>query len=142
MTKMVTTVAALVLHERNILDLDAPVDTYRPEFTDLQVLDGFDGDRPRLRPPATRATAGAPMKAGSQSGQTWGGSSESVGRQLARWRRWLAMRAVGTALEAGAPVQPGACPCAQRVRASIRCGSNPLSADHQSVTSVGTDLIT
>ena len=29
---------------------------YLPEFADLQVLEGFDGDTPRLRPPATRAT--------------------------------------------------------------------------------------
>jgi CubicO group peptidase (beta-lactamase class C family) len=56
MTKMVTTVATLQLHERGVLDLDAPVDRYRPEFADLQVLDGFDGDEPRLRPPAGRAT--------------------------------------------------------------------------------------
>jgi methyl acetate hydrolase len=56
MTKMVATVAALQLVERGDLDLDAPVETYRPEFADLQVLEGFDGDEPRLRPPASRAT--------------------------------------------------------------------------------------
>jgi CubicO group peptidase (beta-lactamase class C family) len=56
MTKMVTTVAALQLSEQGALELDAPVDTYRPEFADLQVLEGFDGDTPVLRPPATRAT--------------------------------------------------------------------------------------
>jgi methyl acetate hydrolase len=56
MTKMVTTAAALQLCDRARLDLDAPVDTYRPEFADLRVLDGFDGDTPRLRPPRTRAT--------------------------------------------------------------------------------------
>ena len=56
MTKMVTTVAALQLSEQGTLDLDAPVDTYRPEFSDVQVLDGFDGDTPVLRAPATRAT--------------------------------------------------------------------------------------
>jgi len=56
MTKMVTTTAALQLAEQGSLDLDAPVDTYRPEFADLQVLEGFDGDSPRLRPPAARAT--------------------------------------------------------------------------------------
>jgi methyl acetate hydrolase len=56
MTKMVTTVAALQQVERGAVDLDAPVDTYRPEFAELQVLDGFDGDTPRLRPPASRAT--------------------------------------------------------------------------------------
>src|SRR5450759_4621708 len=56
MTKMITTVAALQLLERGHLDLEAPVDTYCPQFADLQVLDGFDGVTPRLRPPATRAT--------------------------------------------------------------------------------------
>jgi methyl acetate hydrolase len=56
MTKMVTTVAALRLFEQGKLDLDAPVETYRPEFADLQVLEGFDGDTPRLRPPAGKAT--------------------------------------------------------------------------------------
>jgi CubicO group peptidase (beta-lactamase class C family) len=56
MTKMVATVAALQLVERGKLDLGAPVEQYLPEFADLQVLDGFDGDTPRLRAPATRAT--------------------------------------------------------------------------------------
>jgi methyl acetate hydrolase len=56
MTKIVTTVAALQQVERGNLDLAAPVDSYRPEFADVQVLEGFDGDNPRLRPPATRAT--------------------------------------------------------------------------------------
>jgi methyl acetate hydrolase len=56
MTKMVTTVAALQLVEQGRLDLDAPVATYRPEFADLQVLEGFDGETPILRPPRSQAT--------------------------------------------------------------------------------------
>jgi methyl acetate hydrolase len=56
MTKPLATVAALQLVEQGRLDLDAPVDAYRPEFADVQVLEGFDGDTPRLRPPASRAT--------------------------------------------------------------------------------------
>ena len=56
MTKMVATVAGLQLAERGEIDLDAPVETYRPEFAELQVLEGFDGDTPRLRPPRTRAS--------------------------------------------------------------------------------------
>src|SRR3954463_6414621 len=56
MTKMGTTVAALQLLQQGKLDLDARVATYRPEFADLQVLEGFDGDTPRLRPPASQAT--------------------------------------------------------------------------------------
>jgi CubicO group peptidase (beta-lactamase class C family) len=56
MTKMVVTAAALQQIERGVLDLDAPVEHYRPEFAEVPVLDGFDGDTPRLRPPASRAT--------------------------------------------------------------------------------------
>ena len=57
MTKMVVTVAALQQKEKGNLDFDAPVADYRPEFADLQVLEGFDGDTPRLRPPASRGMA-------------------------------------------------------------------------------------
>lgn len=56
MTKMVCTVAALQQMEQGSLDLNAPIDTYCAEFADVQVLDGFDGDTPRLRAPASRAT--------------------------------------------------------------------------------------
>ena len=56
MTKMVCTVAALQQAERGNLELAAPVDTYCPEFADLPVLEGFDGDTPKLRPAASRAT--------------------------------------------------------------------------------------
>lgn len=56
MTKMVTTVLALQQAERGALDLQAPVAAYLPAFADLPVLDGFDGDVPRLRPPAGAAT--------------------------------------------------------------------------------------
>jgi methyl acetate hydrolase len=56
MTKMVATVAALQQVERGNLDLDAPVERYLPEFAELQVLEGFDGEQLRLRPPASQAT--------------------------------------------------------------------------------------
>ncbi|MCV2488684.1 beta-lactamase family protein [Geodermatophilus sp. YIM 151500] len=56
MTKMVATVAALQQVERGELDLAAPVTEYRPEFGQIQVLEGWDGDTPRLRPPRTPAT--------------------------------------------------------------------------------------
>jgi methyl acetate hydrolase len=56
MTKMVATTAALQQVEQGRLNLDAPVDDYCPSFRDVQVLTGFDGDEPILKPPATRAT--------------------------------------------------------------------------------------
>ena len=56
MTKAVATTAALQLVEQGRLSLDATVESILPEFGQLQVLDGFDGDKPRLRPPASKAT--------------------------------------------------------------------------------------
>ena len=56
MTKAVATTAALQLVEQGRLSLDATVASILPEFGQLQVLDGFDGDQPRLRPPASAAT--------------------------------------------------------------------------------------
>ncbi|SEH47492.1 CubicO group peptidase, beta-lactamase class C family [Mycolicibacterium rutilum] len=56
MTKAVATTGALQLVEQGRVDLDAPVASIVPEFGDLQVLDGFDGDEPILRAPKTQAT--------------------------------------------------------------------------------------
>lgn len=56
MTKAVATTGALQLVEQGRLSLDATVASILPEFGRLQVLDGFDGDTPRLRPPASQAT--------------------------------------------------------------------------------------
>jgi methyl acetate hydrolase len=56
MTKMVATAAALQQVERGELDLAAPVENYVPAFADLQVLEGWDGDTPKLRAPKSRAT--------------------------------------------------------------------------------------
>jgi methyl acetate hydrolase len=56
MTKMVATAAALQQVERGELNLAAPVEQYVPAFADLQVLDGWDGDTPKLRAPKSRAT--------------------------------------------------------------------------------------
>ncbi len=56
MTKAVATTAALQLVEQGRLSLDATVASILPEFGQLQVLDGYDGDQPRLRAPASAAT--------------------------------------------------------------------------------------
>jgi methyl acetate hydrolase len=58
MTKMVATVAALQQVEAGRLDLDAPIERYCPSFAEVQVLEGFDGETPRLRRPASKATVG------------------------------------------------------------------------------------
>ena len=56
MTKVLTTVGALQLIERGQLGFDQEVASILPDFGHLQVLEGFDGDRPLLRPPARQAT--------------------------------------------------------------------------------------
>ncbi len=56
MTKMPCTVLALQAMEQGILDLDAPVANYCPEFAEVQVLTGFSDGVPQLRPPASQAT--------------------------------------------------------------------------------------
>ena len=56
MTKAVATTASLQLVEQGRLNLDATVESILPEFGKLQRLEGFDGDSPRLRAPAGKAT--------------------------------------------------------------------------------------
>ena len=56
MTKAVGSLAAMILIDRGELDMDAPLESILPEFSRLEVLDGFDGDTPVLRAPKTKAT--------------------------------------------------------------------------------------
>ncbi len=56
MTKAITSVAALQLIEQGSIELEQPVAAVLPAFERLQVLEGFDGDTPRLRPPTGQAT--------------------------------------------------------------------------------------
>ena len=56
MTKAIVSVAALQLLEQRRIALDQPVADVLPAFGALPVLEGFDGDTPRLRPPSHPAT--------------------------------------------------------------------------------------
>lgn len=56
MTKAVGSVAAMILIDRGKLSMDTPVADILPAWNDLQVLDGWDGDTPKLRAPNTTAT--------------------------------------------------------------------------------------
>ncbi len=56
MTKAIGGLAAAILVDRNELSLDTPIAEVLPAWDDLQVLEGFDGDTPRLRPQQTRGT--------------------------------------------------------------------------------------
>jgi methyl acetate hydrolase len=56
MSKAICGLAAMILIERGKLSLDTAVADILPDFDSLQVLDGFDGDTPRMRAPKTKAT--------------------------------------------------------------------------------------
>ena len=54
--KSVAAIATLQLVEQGALDLDTPVAEIFPEYDELMVVEGFDGDRPLLRRPEHRGT--------------------------------------------------------------------------------------
>jgi CubicO group peptidase (beta-lactamase class C family) len=56
MSKAVGATAAMILMERGKLSPDTPVADLLPDFAALKVLEGFDGDSPRLRSPRTICT--------------------------------------------------------------------------------------
>lgn len=56
MTKALGSVGALQLIEQGKLELDQTVASVLPAFGELKVLEGFDGDQPRLRDPKRQAT--------------------------------------------------------------------------------------
>lgn len=56
MTKAIGSTAAMLLVDRGKLDMDTPVEDILPRFGKLQVLEGFDGDTPRMRAPKVKAT--------------------------------------------------------------------------------------
>jgi len=50
MTKPITSVAAMMLYEQGLFQLDDPIAKFLPEFTDMQVCVGGDVDNPKLEP--------------------------------------------------------------------------------------------
>ena len=50
MTKPVTGVALMILHEKGLWNFDDPVSKFIPEFKDLQVMESFDGTEINLVP--------------------------------------------------------------------------------------------
>jgi CubicO group peptidase (beta-lactamase class C family) len=46
----------MILIDRGRLGLDTPVEEILPQFAEIKVLEGFDGDTPRLRTPKVKAT--------------------------------------------------------------------------------------
>ncbi len=76
MTKTPATVVALQEMEKGNLELDAPVVNYCPEFDEVQVLTGFDGDtrgsgRRPARPRSGSSSRTPPAWATGSSAATW-----------------------------------------------------------------------
>lgn len=105
MTKMVTSVAALQLVERGDLDLDDVVAKYRPEFAELKVLDGWDGDEPRLREPKSHATVRQLMT--HTSGLSYWFWNADIVRWEARTATGNALAGTGDAFNAPLVADPG-----------------------------------
>ena len=57
MTKAIGSLAAMILVDRGKLSMDTSVGDVLPQWNDMQVLDGWNGDEPVLRAPKTVATA-------------------------------------------------------------------------------------
>ena len=57
MTKGVGSTAAMILIEQGKMDFDTPVQDVLPEFAEIRVLEGWDGDTPKMRAPKVKATA-------------------------------------------------------------------------------------
>ncbi len=56
MTKAVGSTAAMILVDQGKLNVDTPVEDILPNFANIQLLEGFDGDTPQLRKPEKKAT--------------------------------------------------------------------------------------
>jgi len=56
MSKAIGSLAALILIDRGVLSPETPVADLLPDWADLPVLDGWDGDEPILRPQRSVAT--------------------------------------------------------------------------------------
>ncbi|MEM9551321.1 MAG: serine hydrolase domain-containing protein [Pseudomonadota bacterium] len=56
MTKAIGSLAAMILIDRGKLSMDTPIADVLPQWNDLMVLDGWDGDTPRMRPQKTVGT--------------------------------------------------------------------------------------
>jgi CubicO group peptidase (beta-lactamase class C family) len=56
MTKAVGSTAAMILIDRGKLSSDTPVEEILPQFAEIKLLQGFDGDSPRLRAPKKKVT--------------------------------------------------------------------------------------
>jgi methyl acetate hydrolase len=57
MTKGIGSTAAMILIEHGKMSFDTPVQDVLPEFAELRVLEGWDGDNPKMRAPNVKATA-------------------------------------------------------------------------------------
>ncbi|MFL5823297.1 MAG: serine hydrolase domain-containing protein [Solirubrobacteraceae bacterium] len=80
MTKALATAGALQLVEQGKLDLEQEVAAIIPAFGELKVLEGFDGDQPRLRAPVRQATVAELMT--HTAGHGYGFSNANLLRYL------------------------------------------------------------
>ena len=102
MTKLVGSLAAMMLIDRGAMSAEQPVADFAPEFDDLPVLDGFEDESgaPRLRPQRTQATIGDLMA--HRSGCVYG----EWNAPMRRWLRHAGVRQIDDSSMAGLTAIP------------------------------------
>ena len=81
MTKAITGACAMQLVEQGKLDLDSPITNGFPQAAELKVLDGWDGDKPVLRAPASDDHPAPPDDPHARHGlRTRGTPTRALGR--------------------------------------------------------------
>lgn len=100
MTKLVTALAVLQQVEAGRVDLDTPVGDILPEIDRLQVLEGFDGDTPRMRPARGRPTIRQLLS------HTSGLAYDIWNKDLERYERVTGHPRLGTGLKAALFTEP------------------------------------
>lgn len=105
MTKPLVSAAALALVEQGRLGLGQPVTEILPAFGELQVLAGFDGDRPLLRPQRTGAKIRDLLRHTSGHGYWW--SNEPLARYREATGLADVLSSARSALQAPLVADPG-----------------------------------
>lgn len=93
MSKAVGATAAMILIDRGRLDLDTPVEEIMPSFAEIQLLEGFDGDTPRLRAPKIKATVR------HLATHTAGFAYENFNPDIVKYMQVTGFRSIGSGLK-------------------------------------------
>ena len=93
MSKAVGATAVMILIDRGRLKLDTPAEEILPRYAEIRLLEGFDGDTPRLRAPKVRATVR------HLATHTAGFAYENFNRDILRYMEVTGFLSIGSGLK-------------------------------------------